>query len=161
MRRRRKLPKLWGETLCDRDFFTVGPDEMKADVLIGNPPWSSRRGEDRSSVKWGRREGFPVPEGEDAWAFAWKSLLHLRGGGTVAFLLPAMGFLHNHSKTTVSARERFMRETNVLRIINFCDLRFQLFDKASRPAALIIYGPGGGDISNYSLTTGFQRPIST
>lgn len=151
MERGRKLPRLRGKTLCNRDFFTVGPDEMKADVLIGNPPWSSRRGKDRSSVEWGKREGFPIPSGEDAWAFAWKSLLHLHGGGTVAFLLPAMGFLHNHSKTTVSARERFMRETNVLRIINFCDLRFQLFENASSPAALIIYGPGGDDISNYKF----------
>ena len=151
MGRGRKLPKLRGETLCNRDFFTVGPDEMKADVLIGNPPWSSRRGKGRSSVEWGRREGFPIPGGEDAWAFAWKSLRHLRGSGTVAFLLPAMGFLHNNSRASVSARKRLLRETNVLRIINFCDLRFQLFEKASSPAALIIYGPGGGDISDYKF----------
>ncbi|MCY4378929.1 MAG: N-6 DNA methylase [Candidatus Dadabacteria bacterium] len=151
MGRGRKLPKLRGETLCNRDFFTVGPDEMKADVLIGNPPWSSRRGKDRSSVEWGRREGFPIPGGEDAWAFAWKSLRHLRGSGTVAFLLPAMGFLHNNSQASVSARKRLVRETNVLRIINFCDLRFQLFEKASSPAALIIYGPGGENISNYKF----------
>ena len=149
--RGRFLPKLWGETIRAQDFFAVKPDDIKADVVIGNPPWSSRRGKDRPSVEWGRREGFPIPAGEDAWAFAWKSLRHLREGGTVAFLLPAMGFLHNNSQASVSARKRLMRETNVLRIINFCDLRFQLFENASSPAALIIYGPGGENISNYKF----------
>ena len=81
-----------------------------------------------------------MPGKEDAWAFVWKSLRHLREGGIVAFLLPAMAFLHNHAKNAVAARSRFLRQARVLRVINFADLRFQLFEAAVRPAALIVFG---------------------
>ena len=143
VKRGRILPVLWGENLRHRDFFEKHAHDVQADVLIGNPPWSSRRGadgEDRSSVKWCTAERVPMPEKEDAWAFVWKSLRHLRDGGIVAFLLPAMAFLHNHAKNAVTARGRLVRDVRILRIINFADLRFQLFEDAVRPAALFIFG---------------------
>ena len=143
MKRGRLLPILQGKTLHHRDFFEMHPDDLQADVLIGNPPWSSRRGadgEDRSSVKWCKAERVPMPGKEDAWAFVWKSHRHLRDGGIVAFLLPAMAFLHNHAKNAVAARGRLVRDVRILRIINFADLRFQLFEDAVRPAALFIFG---------------------
>ena len=142
-RRGRLLPVLWGKNLRHRDFFETHADEVQADVIIGNPPWSSRPGaggEDRSSVEWCEAEGLPMPGKEDAWAFVWKSLRHLRDGGIVAFLLPAMAFLHNHAKNAIAARGRFLRHARVLRVINFADLRFQLFEAAVRPAALIVFG---------------------
>ena len=144
IRRGRRLPALWGKNLRRRDFFKIQADEVQADVLIGNPPWLSRSGEDgedRSSVKWCHDERLLIPGKEEAWAFVWKSLRHLREGGIVAFLLPAMAFLHNHAKNAVAARNRLLRDVRILRIINFADLRFQLFEGAVRPAALIIFGP--------------------
>ena len=143
MKRGRILPALWGGNLRHRDFFEEHAHELQADVVIGNPPWSSRPGadgEDRSSVKWCKAERVPMPGQEDAWAFVWKSLRHLREGGTVAFLLPAMAFLHNHAKNAIAARGRLVRDVRILRIINFADLRFQLFEGAVRPAALIVFG---------------------
>ena len=134
------LPELWGKTLACRDFFTVAPEENRFDVIIGNPPWTSRRGAARPSVRWSKETGNPMPGGEDAWAFSWKALAHLVEGGVVAFLLPSMGFLHNHARNTVAARNAFFRRCRVRRVINFADLRFQLFEKAHRPAALILYG---------------------
>ena len=143
------LPDLWDHTLCQQDFFKVHPIEAQVDVLIGNPPWSSRRGTDRSSAEWCSAEELPMPGNEDAWAFVWKSLRHLREGGKVAFLLPAMGFLHNPARKTVDARNRFMREARVFRIINFADLRFQLFKGAVRPAALVVFGHAAQEKSVY------------
>ena len=143
MKRGRILPALWGGNLRRRDFFEEHAHDVQADVLIGNPPWSSRRGadgEERSSVKWCKAERVPMPGKEDAWAFVWKSLRHLHDGGIVAFLLPAMAFLHNHAKNAVAARSRLVHDVRMLRIINFADLRFQLFEGAVRPAALLIFG---------------------
>lgn len=143
------LPELWGKTLVCRDFFEVSPDSARYEVIIGNPPWTSRRGPARSSVQWSKKAGHPMPGGEDAWAFSWKALSHLADGGLIAFLLPAMGFLHNHAQNTVEARDAFFRKSQVRRIINFADLRFQLFEKAHRPAALIIYGSPNPDSFPY------------
>lgn len=134
------LPELWGKNLLCRDFFEVSPEGARYEVIIGNPPWTSRRGPVRSSVQWSKKNGHPMPSSEDAWAFSWKALSHLADGGLIAFLLPAMGFLHNHAQKTVEARNAFFRKSQVRRVINFADLRFQLFEKAHRPTALIIYG---------------------
>lgn len=132
------LPELWGRTLKCQDFFSVAPEEAQVDVVIGNPPWTSRRGPKRSSIKWCAAQRLPMPNQEDAWAFTWKSIQHLRTDGTIAFLLPAMGFLHNHADTSVAARAKLIESTRIRLVVNFADLRFQLFDGAVRPAALIV-----------------------
>lgn len=139
------LPELWGKTLVCRDFFDVEPEAAQFDVIIGNPPWTSRRGPNRSSIKWSKKTSHPMPGKEDAWAFSWKALVHLADDGVIAFLLPSMGFLHNHAQNTVDARHAFFKKTLVRCVINFADLRFQLFEKAHRPTALIIFGKARPD----------------
>ena len=136
----RVLPELWGKTLRAQDFFRTPNDALSADVIIGNPPWSSRRGAERTSVRWCEEHRVPMPGKEDAWAFVWKSLRHLRERGVMGFLIPAMGFLHNHAAKAVEARNLLMCDTRIYRIINFSDMRFQLFEGAVRPAALVILG---------------------
>lgn len=143
------LPELWGKTLKCQDFFGVEPDSALVDVVIGNPPWTSRRGPDRSSAQWCLTHQLPMPGKEDAWAFTWKSMLHLRGEGIVAFLLPAMGFLHNHADTSIAARNRLIKHARIRRVVNFADLRFQLFDGAMRPAALIIFEKASAEMPAY------------
>ena len=140
MKHRKVLPALFGETLRHEDFFAITPDDVPADVLVGNPPWSSRRGEDHSSIKWCKTEGLPAPRQEQAWPFVWKSLRHLRPNGVAAFLLPAMGFLHNHAERAVEARRLLMQEARILSVVNFADMRFQLFDGPVHAAALLVFG---------------------
>jgi hypothetical protein len=110
-------------------------------VIVGNPPWASRRGPERSSVRWCKQNNMPMPDREDAWAFVWKALRHLTVDGVNAFLLPAMGFLHNIAETSVAARRHLIRTSRILRVINFADLRFQLFDGAIRPTAFFLLAP--------------------
>lgn len=149
IKRGKVLPPLWGRTLKCQDFFSVQPDNSFFDVMIGNPPWASRRGPDRSSAQWCAEHNLPMPGKEDAWAFVWKSICHLRQDGVIAFLLPAMGFLHNHAETSVAARNKLISTTRIKRVVNFADLRFQLFDGAMRPAALIIFGKADADQKGY------------
>ncbi|MCY3940649.1 MAG: N-6 DNA methylase [Gammaproteobacteria bacterium] len=149
IKRGRLLPELWGHTLCAQDFFLASEEELQAEVILGNPPWSSRRGADRNSVVWCEENHVPMPGREDAWAFVWKSLRHLREHGVVSFLLPAMGFLHNHAKYAIEARSQLFADARIFRIINFADLRFQLFEGAVRPTALMIFGRREKDAPGY------------
>ena len=155
MDRGKILPRLYGSTLRAEDFFAADPDDTPADAVVGNPPWSSRRGEGHSSLEWCRKERLPAPGREQAWPFVWKALRHLRENGVAAFLLPAMGFLHNHARDAVDARKRLLREAQVFSVVNFADLRFQLFDGAVRPAALLLFGhpPAGGDAYRFDYLT--------
>ena len=150
IKNKKVLPELWGDTLVQRDFFDAVENEGPFfDVIVGNPPWSSRRGPDRSSVRWCKKRNLPMPDREDAWAFVWKALRHLSAGGLTAFLLPAMGFLHNIADTSLAARKHLIRTSRILRIINFADLRFQLFDSAIRPTALFLFAPGRDADTDY------------
>ena len=135
------LPVLWDNTLVCRDFFSVTSEVATFDLIVGNPPWTSRRGADRSSMRWCIESGRPMPGGEDAWAFCWKAIDHLTAQGLVGFLFPSMGFLHNQARSAMVARRTLFRTCHVRRVINFADLRFQLFEKAHRPAALMLYAP--------------------
>ena len=149
IRRGKQLPDLWDRTLRAQDFFQVPAEELRVDVVVGNPPWSSRREPNRSSVRWCAKQDLPAPGNEGAWGFVWKSLRHLRDSGVVGFLLPAMGFLHNHAPIAVSARHRLMSDAQILRIVNLADLRFQLFEGAVRPTALMIFRRGDADSPGY------------
>ena len=149
IQRGRLLPDLWGRTLRAQDFFEAPAESLRVDVVIGNPPWSNRREPDRSSVRWCEERQLPMPGKEDAWAFVWKSLRHLRQTGIAGFLLPAMGFLHNHGSKAVEARNRLIGAARIFHVIDFADLRFQLFKGAVRPAALVIFGRAEGDTPGY------------
>ena len=152
IKNKKVLPELWGDTLVHRDFFDDTDLLTSAfDVIVGNPPWASRRGPNRSSVRWCKRHGLPMPGKEDAWAFVWKALRLLRPDGLAALLLPAMGFLHNHAASSFAARKRLIRDSRIRRIINFADLRFQLFDGAIRPTTLIMCAPNREQGTEYQF----------
>ena len=136
MRRGNLLPPLWGATLRQADFFRMEA-RPEYDVVIGNPPW---RSSDAASAGWCEQHGLPAPNKQAAWGFFWKALRHLKKDGGIAFLLPAMSFLHTHSKKALDARSLLFRSARVHRIVNYADLRFQLFSAAVQPAALFIAG---------------------
>jgi hypothetical protein len=152
IKNKKVLPELWGDTLVQRDFFDDTDLLTSAfDVIVGNPPWASRRGPNRSSVRWCTKHGMPMPGKEDAWAFVWKALRLMRPDGLAALLLPAMGFLHNHAESSFAARKRLIRDSRIRRIINFADLRFQLFEGAIRPTTLIMFAPNREQGTEYQF----------
>ncbi|MGA8029254.1 MAG: N-6 DNA methylase [Bryobacteraceae bacterium] len=135
------LPELFGRNLRTQDYFETKPtDDAPFDLIIGNPPWVSKK-EDavRTAQQWCEGHGYPMPGLELAWAFLWKSQQHLARDGRAALLLPAMGIFLNHNRETNNARARWSDEVELVRVVNFADLRFQLFEGADRPTVLVIY----------------------
>lgn len=136
-----RLPPLIDYTLCQRDFFIEQAPLPQFDLLLGNPPWVSRRSDrTRSARDWCKLHNYPTPGGEIAWAFLWKAAHHLTAGGRIGLLLPAMGILLNHSQEAIDARQRWIESVKLIRVINFADVCFQLFDGADRPTILALYG---------------------
>lgn len=146
------LPKLFGSTMCHYNFFDKNAPDKKFDLIIGNPPWVSRKKDKVALAKsWCSSHNLPMPSGELAWAFIWKGLEHVKADGLVGFLLPAMGVFLNHSKTTIHARNIWVERTRIKRVINFSDFRFQLFDGAIRPTALCLFKRRADDNNNYRI----------
>src|SRR3546814_13406014 len=79
---------------------------------------------------------FPYTTLFRSWGFVWKALEGVKSTGLIAFLLPAMGILHNTDSQ--AARRMLLQKSKVRRIINMSDLCFQLFDGAQRPTAFVL-----------------------
>ena len=133
------LPPLYGKTLHPgADFFSV-QEVPTYDVIIGNPPWKGRAGLATTAQNWTMTNGYLLPAKDIAWGFVWKALESVKASGLIAFLLPAMGTLHNTDSQ--GARKMLLEQSRIRRIINLSDLCFQLFDGAARPTAFVLYGP--------------------
>ncbi len=146
------LPPLFGRTLRVGDFFCDESPDMRFHMIVGNPPWVSRRQEfTESARRWCNAHDCPFPEGQLAWGFVWKALTLLEPAGLVGFLLPAMGFFLNHKPASIEARRAWLTQVRVYRVINFSDLRFQLFEGAVRPTALAVFRGGDRRAVNYSF----------
>ncbi|UFS67160.1 SAM-dependent methyltransferase [Paracoccus denitrificans] len=143
------LPSLYGDTLLPASDFFALVDVPKFDAVVGNPPWKGRSGQVTTAQTWAKANGYPDPAKDIAWGFVWKALKVVKPDGLVAFLLPAMGVLHNTSQEAQDARRRLLRYARVRRIVNLSDLCFQLFDGAQRPTAFVLYAPAQGDQSPY------------
>lgn len=141
------LPPLYGKTLLPgSDFFRV-EDAPTYDVIIGNPPWNGRTGQMTTAQNWTASKGYLAPAKDIAWGFVWKALEGIKPTGLVAFLLPAMGILHNTESQ--AARRMLLQRSKIRRIINMSDLCFQLFDGAQRPTAFMLYGPRSQEQAPY------------
>ncbi|WHZ38359.1 class I SAM-dependent DNA methyltransferase [Sagittula sp. MA-2] len=143
------LPSLYGDTLLPASDFFALEDSPKFDAIVGNPPWKGRSGQVTTAQKWAKANGFPNPAKDIAWGFVWKALKVVKPDGLVAFLLPAMGVLHNTSREAQDARRRLLSDARVRRIVNLSDLCFQLFDGAQRPTAFVLYAPIKGEQAAY------------
>lgn len=148
------LPYLFQKNMCRYDFFEKEAPAQKFDLVIGNPPWVSRK-EDKvlSAIKWcsDPKRALPMPSKELAWAFIWKGLESVKVEGLIGFLLPAMGVLLNHNNPVIEARKMWLSRVRLIKVINFSDMRFLLFDGAVRPTALCIFKPKNEKTSNYSF----------
>ena len=135
---RLKLPSLWKKIVTARSFFDDNYADEQIDVIIGNPPWSSRRHGDSQAVRWCGHNDAPFPQKEIAWAFTWKAVTRLTEGGILAFILPSMAFLHNQTQVAIDARSKLFQNTTVKKVIDFSDLRQMLFPHSKRSATLIV-----------------------
>lgn len=133
-----RLPSPWKEIVTARSFFDDNDADEQPDVIVGNPPWCSRRHGDSQAVRWCGHNDVPFPQKEIAWAFTWKAVTHLTEGGVLAFILPSMAFLHNQTQVAIDARSKLFQHTTVKRVIDFSDLRQMLFPHSKRSATLII-----------------------
>lgn len=131
------------ETVRQVDFFKMQP-EAEFDVVIGNPPWVSRK--DAPSVEaWlysekqnpvakeiakSVRQQTIFPAKEVACAFMWKSGLHVQSGGDVCQVLPSRVFLSNN---TDKFQVAWLKRNRLKSVWLLADYSFILFPGADCP----------------------------
>lgn len=133
-----------GKTILNARFGEADPVLPKDgfDVILGNPPWVSRGGEETSNQEddWPFDRDTPVAQKQLAHRFIFKAGRHLRLGGHVCFVLP-YSVLFNHDTKALDFQRAWLATHEVGVILNLADLRFQLFGNAVHPALVVRYQP--------------------
>jgi hypothetical protein len=159
---RPRHPRL--STVRGLDFFSLTA-ENEFDLVIGNPPWVSRKAAP-GAENWLFSPGVnPYLEGvrqverstyfparELACAFMWKAGLHLLPEGRVCQVLPSRVFLSNNTDGFQSAwLQRHRLETVWL----LADWRFILFPTADCPCFITRYHPRNDqeDLGDFEFIT--------
>jgi hypothetical protein len=139
------------KTVREIDFFAL-PVETEFHLVIGNPPWVSRKAMP-TAEKWllsANTDPFandiPVadkiqtlfPAKELACAFMWKAGLHLRDDGRVCQVLPSRVFLSNNTDRFQIAWLRYHRIESLWLL---ADWSFVLFPNADCPCFIARYHP--------------------
>jgi type I restriction-modification system DNA methylase subunit len=149
-----KLPNLHNKNIfyCEGGFFDdystwansikENKNKTKYDWIVGNPPWKSKYDQDEISdckaLDWMElnQQQYPVGKQQLAEAFAWKTTQLLSENGQCGFLMPAMSLV---KKTGYHFRASFFSQVEVWCIVNFSNLRHNLFEGADNPAAAFFF----------------------
>lgn len=138
-------------TVRELDFFVL-PAEKEFDLVIGNPPWVSRKPVPNAetwlfsakdnpylkTIKQAEQSQILIPAHELACAFMWKAGLHLSTAGRVCQVLPSRVFLSNN---TDSFQANWLKNHRLETVWLLADWRFILFPSADCPCFITRYHP--------------------
>jgi hypothetical protein len=140
-------------TVRGLDFFAM-PTDKEFHLVIGNPPWVSRKPAPTAenwllsardnpylkSIKVAEKKKKETlsPAHELACAFMWKAGLHLLPEGRVCQVLPSRVFISNNTDRFQSA---WLRSHRLETVWLLADWRFMLFPNADCPSFITRYHP--------------------
>lgn len=120
------------------DFFSESSDELRCDVVVGNPPWiqlPKLGSQPALDYERQHRIDWPIGDRQSAELFAWKAMHnHLDEGGVLSLLLPQKSLVNTFSRGFSAA---LRQQSEIVGIADLAHLRYILFRRSSaRSAAL-------------------------
>lgn len=113
--------------------------DMKADIVVGNPPWGDAPGNDadgrtqaKVALEWCNSRNLPVGDRERSQMFIWRSLSLLEPGGSVG-LVVSSGVLHKHGEGSKAFRKEWLKRVSLDQIVHFAHVRRVFFPSANAP----------------------------
>ena len=115
-----------------------------ADLVLGNPPWSSIAHDGTPASEWCANNEKLLPDKQIAVAFIWKAVRHTCEHGRVCLVLPH-GTLLNHSTKALQFQRDWISQHTIHRVVNLADVRKFLFREAKHPAIVVEFGQAKPD----------------
>lgn len=155
------FPQLVGTNLIHADFFDAAQpfNAKKFSYIIGNPPWQSsltKAAEDYLKVS-----GCAVGDKQIAQAFSIKCAQICRPDGYVCLIMPSKSLLFNRSEPNRKYRKEMFESSNIIEIINLSLYRKILFERASAPAAILIFQPRCEKLDRHPIVYCTPKPQYT
>lgn len=142
-----KLPELLGHNIFagrkEGDFFSPNnplAEKRTYSILLSNPPWSEPSGSDGglSYERWLKKAGRQTVRRQIAAAYAHRAANCVTADGRLVLILPISLLLAPTSERFI---QDWLRYVQPERVVNFGDLRRQLFAKASHGCAVVVARP--------------------
>jgi hypothetical protein len=144
-----RFPELHDRQIFECDFFDDGSAfwkrEERFDWIIGNPPWVELDPTDEKEkpvINWiqqNQKSGAaPVARFRTSEAFTWRVRDKVADGGIVGLITQATSLTNDQS---CEYRKSFFTRNHALRVTNFANFAYILFESAEESAATLVYSP--------------------
>lgn len=130
-----QFPKLIGKSLFNCSFFNEKSDfnKIKYDLIIGNPPWASIKGD---HIDYCKKNKLPISDNQIAQSFMLRSKDIVTERGTISFIVTNSIFYNTNAK---DFRLELLKNFKIEEILNFSSISNKLFADASFPCSIVKY----------------------
>jgi len=112
--------------------------EKRFNLVIGNPPWTSWKGNQELGIKYCQSKELPIADKKPYQAFIWRISDFASENTEVCLLVHAGMFFQQKA---VAFRQAFLNRYTLRAVINLSDLRkLAIFQKVTAPAAILFFG---------------------
>lgn len=130
-----KFPNLINETLFHCSVFDEKKrfNKIKADIIIGNPPWASVKGD---HVEYCNNHGKEISDNQLAQAFIHRATDFVTENGIISLIVTNSIFYNTNAK---NFRKQILEKYEVIEIINLNSVSSKLFANAASPCSIITF----------------------
>jgi len=131
-----------GDTFDPKAQFNQVPvfKEKQFNLVIGNPPWTSWKGDQELGIKYCQSKELPIADKKPYQAFIWRIGEYFASKNAEICLLVHAGMFFQQSPKAIEFRRTFLNRYTLRAVINLSDLRkLAIFQKVTAPAAILFF----------------------
>ena len=131
-----KFPRLIGRTLFERNFFDedLEKEGIKADIIIGNPPWLSDK--DKLHYEYCKRRNIPISDRQIAQAFVARAVDFAHDSTVISLIVTNSIFINENAE---EYRRYILQNYRLLEVFNLYGIKQGLFSHAKAPCSILMY----------------------
>ena len=131
-----KFPNLIGQTLFEKNFFEkeLADKGIKADIIIGNPPWLSDK--DNLHNEYCKKRNIPISDKQIAQAFVVRAEDFASDNAIISLIVTNSIFVNELAE---KYRQYILENYKILEVFNLYGIKNMLFSHAKAPCSILTY----------------------
>lgn len=131
-----RFPNLIGQTLFENNFFEIDLVQkgIKADIIIGNPPWLSDK--DSLHNEYCKKRDIPISDKQIAQAFVVRAEDFASEDAIISLIVTNSIFVNELAE---KYRQYVLKNYKILEVFNLYGIKNTLFSHAKAPCSILTY----------------------